>query len=114
MGLSPDVPFVSEGCDGDLSTQMSMVTDAFTCLGEVLLLMALGRMGTSGVGFCALARETVRGEQDGHQIWIHDHNSYRIQHARAYMKGPSVGKISENFHEQGGPREDGGYTYVTL
>ena len=46
MGLSPDVPLVSEGCDGDLSTQMSMVTDAFTCLGEVLLLMALGRPDT--------------------------------------------------------------------
>ena len=53
MGPPPDVPLVGEGCDGDLSMQMSMVMEALTCPGKVLLLiklMVLGRMGTSGDG----------------------------------------------------------------
>ena len=53
MGPPPDVPLVGEGCYGDLSMQMSMVMEALTCPGKVLLLiklMVLGRMGTSGDG----------------------------------------------------------------
>ena len=50
MGPTPDVPLVGEGYDGDLSLQMSMAIEALTCPDKVLLLMVLGRMGTSGDG----------------------------------------------------------------
>ena len=53
-GTRPGVPLVGGGYDGDLSMQMSMVMEALTCPGKVLLLikllMVLGRMGTSGDG----------------------------------------------------------------
>ena len=78
MGPTPDVPLVGEGYDGDLSTQMIMVMEALTCPSEVLLLMVLGCMGTSGVGLCARGSEIVWGKQDGHQICTHNHNSSRI------------------------------------
>jgi hypothetical protein len=71
---------------------MIMVMEALTCPVEVLLLMVLGRMGTSGVGLCARAKEIVWDEQDGHQICIHNYNSFLIQQVRASMKGPPVGK----------------------
>jgi hypothetical protein len=94
----------------EISTRMIMVMEALTCPRELLLLMVLGRMGTSGVGICACARETVRGKQDDHQICIHNYNSYRIQpeQARAFMKGLPVGKsmgILMNRETQGKPRE---------
>ena len=96
-GTRPGVPLVGEGYDGDLSMQTSMVMEALTCPGKLLMLMVLGRMGTSSVIFCATAQvlgKTVRGEQDGHQICIHNYKSYRIQpeQVRAFMKGLSVGK----------------------
>ena len=35
--MRPGVPLVGEGYDGDLSMQMSMVMEALTCPGKVLL-----------------------------------------------------------------------------
>ena len=42
-----------------------------------------------------MRRATI--DQDGHQICIHDYNSYRTRHARAYMKSPPVGKLGRFF-----------------
>ena len=108
-GMRPGVPLVGEGYDGDLSMQISMVMEALTCPGKVLLTMVLGRMGTSGdsrVGCCARGREIV---WDGHQLCIYDHNHSGDE--RLY-EGSSCGKISGNSHEQGGPGRDGGHNVV--
>ena len=50
MGSPLDVLADGDGRNEDLSTWMSMVVEALTYSGMLLLLIVLGRMGTSGDG----------------------------------------------------------------